>query len=776
MISILSVITTASLILITTVKQSTIKMNVLSDLDSQSSALGQLVRSQLGGLDNITISDIASGDSACLTADNHIIRKRAGFALEMPVLSLQQDSSHIANTSFSAIGGNSSRSVSFWLLIAPEMTGRQRLIGWGDETTEAGYFGIAYDADRLAVELGDNTEMLTQSLSIDDGAWHHIGLRYDGVLDEDNFQLFIDGVLAPVNFIALLNSLQTDQNDDNQSGLIIGGNTERRPFHGAIADIRLFDAALSSDQLSHLADNSVSEIPQSHLKLHYLLSSDPDPDHGVTDLSGMDSHGHITHLDDFRIVSASSHRFTRKQIALYPSGDDDRYAAYLIDQQKTAQALLHEDCPATPPETASKLTDAVFTKQATGFFSRLDNSSSVILGAGLSSEADRVYGQNITSRHWQLSSAKSHKDRCRIAPDFQFSDSTALSCSFTNAYIHIISDYDYADGLSKKQDRLIIPQADKIATEDLLTFSNLPFDKGAGLSASYDPDRQLMVIHAENHALNGAEWQQLMRAISFETDAKESELDRQFIFSLGAPAYLHEDGLMRYLRFVPEQAGISFSDAQTAAGATSLCGMTGYLATLTSHAEMTAFAQFSRPIPDNKTSLQRGWIGASDQDVEGVWRWLYGPEAGLAFWSGTGVGGQLYNHDNLTITNQLSTLDIGFADDMGIDDIYHPSFGYRLADNQSQSTRFTAWAVSSDNLSYPDNSSAADDFLMMSIDSQFRSLWANQQADAACHDIMPQASFAPCGYFIEWGGISQSQPLLAETRSILFDEWAEICF
>ena len=43
-------------------------------------------------------------------------------------------------------------------------------------------------------------------------------------------------------------------------------------------------------------------------------------------------------------------------------------------------------------------------------------------------------------------------------------------------------------------------------------------------------------------------------------------------------------------------------------------------------------------------------------------------------------------------------------------------------------------------------------------------------------DNMPQASFAPCGYFIEWGGISQSQPLLAETRSILFDEWAEICF
>ncbi len=48
--------------------------------------------------------------------------------------------------------------------------------------------------------------------------------------------------------------------------------------------------------------------------------------------------------------------------------------------------------------------------------------------------------------------------------------------------------------------------------------------------------------------------------------------------------------------------------------------------------------------------------------------------------------------------------------------------------------------------------------------------------DAACHDIMPEANFAPCGYFIEWGGTHASSPKLAETRSILLDEWAQICF
>jgi len=33
-----------------------------------------------------------------------------------------------------------------------------------------------------------------------------------------------------------------------------------------------------------------------------------------------------------------------------------------------------------------------------------------------------------------------------------------------------------------------------------------------------------------------------------------------------------------------------------------------------------------------------GWIGGSDADVEGTWRWVTGPEAGKSFWIGTGNG------------------------------------------------------------------------------------------------------------------------------------------
>jgi hypothetical protein len=55
-------------------------------------------------------------------------------------------------------------------------------------------------------------------------------------------------------------------------------------------------------------------------------------------------------------------------------------------------------------------------------------------------------------------------------------------------------------------------------------------------------------------------------------------------------------------------------------------GMPGYLATLTSAAEL----EFAR---QHFNDRGESWLGGSDRDVEGDWRWVTGPEAGELFWS-----------------------------------------------------------------------------------------------------------------------------------------------
>jgi hypothetical protein len=74
---------------------------------------------------------------------------------------------------------------------------------------------------------------------------------------------------------------------------------------------------------------------------------------------------------------------------------------------------------------------------------------------------------------------------------------------------------------------------------------------------------------------------------------------------------------------------INALNARTNASNQTAYGATGYLATITSQAENDFVA----------ARLQGdGWIGGSDEAVEGEWRWVTGPEAGTLFWTGASGG------------------------------------------------------------------------------------------------------------------------------------------
>lgn len=88
-----------------------------------------------------------------------------------------------------------------------------------------------------------------------------------------------------------------------------------------------------------------------------------------------------------------------------------------------------------------------------------------------------------------------------------------------------------------------------------------------------------------------------------------------------------------YYRYVP--GARTWADAVAAAGSESFHGLTGYLATVASAAE----DDFLRSLRVNSNIF----LGGSDADVEGEWRWATGPDAGSLFWvpsCGTGSSGE----------------------------------------------------------------------------------------------------------------------------------------
>lgn len=118
----------------------------------------------------------------------------------------------------------------------------------------------------------------------------------------------------------------------------------------------------------------------------------------------------------------------------------------------------------------------------------------------------------------------------------------------------------------------------------------------------------------------------------YYTSSINPSTSKQFSIVLGNAFFLPATG--HYYIFY-ESERIRWDEALSAAAASTFYGLEGYLATLTSEEE----ANFA-----GEQVTGTGWIGATDAEVEGEWRWVTGPEAGTLFWlgdeNGTSVNGE----------------------------------------------------------------------------------------------------------------------------------------
>ena len=188
--------------------------------------------------------------------------------------------------------------------------------------------------------------------------------------------------------------------------------------------------------------------------------------------------------------------------------------------------------------------------------------------------------------------------------------------------IHIVTDFTITNPDNTAIDAVYIQVSlGYVQGEDVLTLDGIH----PNVTAQWVPSEGKLTLNRNTATVPYTDLVTAVKNVLFNSTSN-NPINKEFSITIGDANYLPSTG--HYYQYIPDLA-ITWSNARIAAAAKTYFGLQGYLATLTSAEE----AQLC-----GKQAAGAGWIGGSDEEVEGTWKWVTGPESGTVFWYGNGNG------------------------------------------------------------------------------------------------------------------------------------------